>query len=314
MNLEGQEWKNHRTKLTPMFSTGKIKMMFEVLDQIGYQLVASLEENLENQDLRLWAQRFTNDTIGNVAFGLEFGCLQNNDSETLKFGKRLFELKPLEVLRILFGTEFPNLARKLGLRFTNKESGDFFLKTFLETLDYRERNKIDRNDFVTLLLKLKEFYSPVELAAEAFLIYTGGFETSSSLISYVLYELAVNQDIQNKLRKEVIKGIDKNNGKLTYDSLFGCKYLDMVINEALRKYPPLPYIFRKCTRDFTFQDRNLVIPVGTTMVINAYSFHNDPDYFPEPQIFDPERFSDENVKSITPFTFFPFGEGQRNCM
>jgi cytochrome P450 family 6 len=75
--LEGQEWKERRAKLTPIFSSGKIKMMFEAVDQIGDKLANALRRSLNEsseQDMRVWAQKFTNDSIGNVAFGLEFSC------------------------------------------------------------------------------------------------------------------------------------------------------------------------------------------------------------------------------------------------
>lgn len=208
----------------------------------------------------------------------------------------------------------PNLARKLKLRFTPKEAGDFFLDTFLQALDYREKNEIERNDFVSLLLKMKGTYTPTELAAEAFIMYSGGFETSSTLISYVLYELSIHPDIQEKLRAEILNGIKENGGKLTHDLLFGFKYLDMVINEALRKYPPIPNLFRICTKDITLPENNFTISKGTSVLINSYSLHHDPEYFNDPHKFDPERFSHKNVKNIKPFTFLPFGEGQRNCM
>lgn len=82
----------------------------------------------------------------------------------------------------------------------------------------------------------------------------------------------------------------------------------MVVKEAMRKHPPA-FIMRKCTKNFTIPDTNLTIPEGTQININVFSFHRDPDYFPDPMKFDPERFSDENIGKIQQFTFFPFGDG-----
>lgn len=78
--LEGQEWKDRRVKFTPMFTSGKIKMMFEIVDSIGDKLASVVNNSLSESnelDMRIWAQKYTNDTIGNIAFGLEFNGEQN---------------------------------------------------------------------------------------------------------------------------------------------------------------------------------------------------------------------------------------------
>ena len=133
-------------------------------------------------------------------------------------------------------------------------------------------------------------------------------------MTFTLYELALNPEIQERLREEITSGILENDEKLTYEMLFGFKYLEMVINESLRKYPPIPLLFRKCVKDYKIQGTSLVIPNNTTVMINVYSLHHDEEHFPEPSKFNPERFSDENIKKIKLFTYLPFGEGQRNCM
>ncbi|KAG5669754.1 hypothetical protein PVAND_000048 [Polypedilum vanderplanki] len=315
--LEGQEWKERRTKITPLFSSGKIKMMFEIVTEIGDKLVNAIKRELNEsteQDMRVWAQKYTNDTISNIAFGLSLSCLDGENLEFLKNGKRLFELKPWEVLKILFTSEMPKLSRFLRLKFTAGNTGEFFHKTFLETFNYRQNNSIERNDLVSLLLKLKDVYTLTELAAEAFLVYTGGFETSSTLITFALYEFSLNQQIQERLRDEINSGIENNDGKLTYELLNSFKYLEMVINETLRKYPPLSNIFRKTTKDYKIPDEDLLICKGTAVIINTYSLHHDPQYFSKPDKFDPERFNEENIGSIKPYTFLPFGAGARNCI
>lgn len=88
----------------------------------------------------------------------------------------------------------------------------------------------------------------------------------------------------------------------------------MVINETLRKYPPAFIIFRKSRNEFKIPQSNLIIPQNTDININIFSLQNDHNYFPDPTKFNPERFSTENVHKIEPFTFLPFGGGQRSCI
>jgi cytochrome P450 family 6 len=232
----------------------------------------------------------------------------------MKHGRRIVDFTTLELLSLIFSDNFPSVARKLGLRLFSKDVGDFFQNVFLQTLEYREKNDVNRNDFVSMLLKLKGQMDPTEMAAESLLVFAAGYETSSTLMQFTLYELAMNPDIQQRLREEIQAGIDENDGKLTYDMLSGFKYLEMVINESLRKYPPIPAFSRRCTADYKIPDSDLVIPQGTTAFVCTYSLHHDPEYFPAPEKFNPERFNEENEKFITPFTLLPFGEGARQCL
>lgn len=123
-----------------------------------------------------------------------------------------------------------------------------------------------------------------------------------------MYELALNPDIQETLREEIKSGIELNDGKLTYDLLFSLKYLDMVMNETLRKYPPAFIITRNSTKDFKIPGTEMVIPAKTDININVLSIHRDPEYYPNPEKFDPLRFTKENVRVRKPFTFIPFGK------
>lgn len=158
----------------------------------------------------------------------------------MRNGRRVLDLTPFEILKFFFASGFPDFCRKLNVTSFPHEPMEFFHKRFIETLEYREKNNIKRNDFVSLLLALKEFFTPDELAAESFLVYVAGFETSSTLMNFSMYELALNPDVQDKLRDELKSTAFETDGKLTYDLLTGMKYLDMVMNESLRKYPPIP--------------------------------------------------------------------------
>jgi cytochrome P450 family 6 len=129
-----------------------------------------------------------------------------------------------------------------------------------------------------------------------------------------MFELAMNPDIQAKLREEIMTGLESNNGKVSYEMLHEFKYLHKVIQESLRKYPPIPNTQRRCTKDYQIPNTTLTIQKGTSIQFNMYSIHRDPEYYPEPEKFDPERFSDENIKARHPMAFIPFGDGPRNCI
>lgn len=133
-------------------------------------------------------------------------------------------------------------------------------------------------------------------------------------MTFALYELALNPIVQEKLRAEILNAVEENAGKLTYDMIFELKYLDMVINETLRKYPPAFMILRKSKKDFKIPGSDLIIPENTDININVYSLQNDPEYFTNPEKFDPDRFLPENYQKFEPYTYLPFGGGQRSCI
>lgn len=311
--IEGQKWRDRRTKLTPVFTSGKMKMMFDTIDSIGDKFVTLIMRDLKiSNDLEIseWLARYTTDVIGNIAFGLNCNCLENPETEFRKHGKTLFRVdEPVAAIKWLIVNSFQTISRKLGLMLNPKAASDFYLKTFKEAIEYREDNKINRNDLVQMLVQIKQsgLMTFNELAAESFIFYIGGFHTSASLMEFVLYELAMNHEIQSRLRKEIIDILEENDGKLTYDLLSQFKYLEMVVNEGLRKYPPINVLTRKCTQEFKIPGTELVVPKDTQITIPIFSIHRDPEYFPDPETFDPERFSEENFKKMTPFTFLPFG-------
>lgn len=134
-----------------------------------------------------------------------------------------------------------------------KQVSDFFMNVVKDTVEYREKNNIDRKDFMQLLIQLKNKGRLVddenmnnaninekdnritieEIAAQALIFFEAGFETSSTTMTFCLYELAKNKDIQKKLRKEITDVLKKYNGKITYDSLAEMPYLDQTINGKL---------------------------------------------------------------------------------
>lgn len=310
--IEGQKWKERRSKLTPVFTSGKMRMSFEIVENIGEKFVSAIRKDLQaTNDIELseWLARFTTDVIGNIAFGIDCDCIADPGTEFRKHGKSLFRIDtPFLALKMLFVNSFQSFSRRAGLMINPKDASDFFLKIFSDTIKHREESNIERHDFIKLLLQMKQTLTFKEMAAESFIFYFGGFHTSASLMNFILYELALNHQVQTKLRREIDEKLNENNGQLLYETVTEMKYLDMVVNEGLRKYPPINVLTRKCTKEYKVPNTDLIIPKGTHCTIPIYSIHHDKEYYPQPDVFDPERFNNENVANRKPFTFLPFGK------
>lgn len=87
-----------------------------------------------------------------------------------------------------------------------------------------------------------------------------------------------------------------------------------VVLETMRKYPPLPIINRVCVKDYNLPDSDLFVEKGTRLIIPILGLHHDPDYFPKPATFNPDRFNEENKSQIPTGAYIPFGEGPRICI
>lgn len=86
------------------------------------------------------------------------------------------------------------------------------------------------------------------------------------------------------------------------------------ISETLRKYPPVDTLMRATENDYNIPDSDITLKKGITVFIPVYSMHHDPEYYENPEEFNPERFTSENVAKRHPYTFLPFGDGPRNCI
>ncbi|XP_051165488.1 uncharacterized protein LOC127284206 [Leptopilina boulardi] len=323
--LEPERWRPLRKKLSPVFTSGKLKEMFHLLIETSEHLEEYLNNIvIENEPIecRKLTAKFTTDVIGSCAFGIDINALSNEESEFLRMGRKIFDLNFWRTLKIRIRDITPWLYELLGPILAEKEMNNFFVNLVRDTMKYRKENNIVRHDFIDLLREVKENpdkLSDIELtdsliAAQAFVFFIAGFETSSTTMSNALYELALNPSIQEKLRKEIQNEFKITEGKLLYDRIKNLKYLHMVFQETLRKYPPVTVLMRKATEKYTFSDTNVTIPKGQKIWIPTYAIQRDPKNYPNPDTFDPERFSEEEEELRHPMLFLPFGDGPRNCI
>ncbi|KAI4460042.1 cytochrome p450 [Holotrichia oblita] len=323
-SLTGERWRNLRVKLTPTFTSGKMKLMFPIMVKLAQEFVKTVAEESQNEPLEVKdaCERFVTDVIGNCAFGIDCNSLKDPNTEFRVKGKRITDLTNSEIFVAFLSFTFPSLMKHLGGRLTPKESADFFWNVIKDTTEYREKNGVRRNDALQLLIDMMHkkgeetdnTLSFSEIAAQAFVFFIAGFETSSTLLSFVLFELSLNEDVQNRLRIEVL---NRDNDEFTYEDLFEMRYLDMIAllcTETLRKYPPVPILSRVCTKDYKVPDSDVILKENEEVNISVWGIHYDPEYYPDPQKFDPTRFTDENKSKRHQFAFLPFGEGPRICI
>lgn len=149
-------------------------------------------------------------------------------------------------------------------------------------------------------------------------LHLARYDTTSFLLHLICYELAFNIEVQEELQNEIDSTLAELDGKpISYEALHKMKLLDMVVSEGLRIWPPAPQTDRSCQKDYNLKNNDgttITIKKGEIVFFPIYSFHRDEAYWPNPNKFDPQRFSDENKASIVPGSYFPFGSGPRACI
>ncbi|CAL1277906.1 unnamed protein product [Larinioides sclopetarius] len=140
-----------------------------------------------------------------------------------------------------------------------------------------------------------------------------GSDTTASTVTWAFYMIGLFPEIQKKIHQELDRVFEKDIDKeATEDDLNQLFYLDCVLKETLRLYPPLPLFGRKVEEDTIIC--GYTIPKGASCLIFLYSLHRDEDVFPDPEKFDPERFLAENSADIPEYAYIPFSGGPRNCI
>lgn len=115
-----------------------------------------------------------------------------------------------------------------------------------------------------------------------------------------------------RVHEEVDSVFEKYNNKLTYDATSEVEYLDKVLSESLRVHCPIVVLTRECTKDTVLPVGKIPVEKGVKILTPIYEIHHDPKYFPNPEVFDPDRFSREG--EINDLNYIPFGKGNRICI
>ena len=325
--LRGNKWRDIRTLLSPAFTASKMRTMFQLISECAVNFseyllnVPSDKHVMEMKDI---FTRYSNDVIASCAFGIDVDSMRNPENEFYMFGKKATNFGMFALIKILMYQHMPSLIRLLNIKLIDDRTNAFFVNLVADTIRIREEKGITRPDVIQLLMDSRskresgKELTILNITSQAFIFFIAGFDSSSTLMSFVAHEIAINSDIQEKLQNEIDKILEDTNGKPSYEAINGMKYLNAVINEALRKYPVQPMTDRICVKDFELPStlpnvKPYLVKEGTTLFIPIYALQHDPKYFPEPDKFKPERFFDEGDQCNFN-AYYPFGLGPRMCI
>ncbi|XP_056193708.1 cytochrome P450 3A9-like [Falco biarmicus] len=328
---EDEQWKRIRTVLSPTFTSGKLKEMFHIIKHYGEVLVKNVQKRVE-KDQALTVKdifgSYSMDVITGTSFGVNIDSMNNPKDPFVREMQKLVKFDffdPLFIFIFVCPFVIPLLA-KMNVNIFPKDALNFFMRSVAKIKQDREKETHNgRVDFLQLMIESQDSTShgsngtahshkgltDIEILSQAFIFLFAGYEATSNTLCFLAYELALHPDVQQKVLEE-IDTVLPNKAPLTYDAVMKLDYLDMTVNETLRLFPLGGRLERVCKRDIEIN--GVMIPKGTVVVIPPYTLHRNPEYWPNPEEFRPERFSKENKDTIDPYTYLPFGAGPRNCI
>ncbi|XP_053697994.1 probable cytochrome P450 9f2 [Sabethes cyaneus] len=335
--LKGDKWKQMRHTVSPIFAAKNVALMTSLIRTNSLDLVDFLAASVEPElDFKGIFQKHVFNVIASCAFGLELNTFKTESDPFCHIGSSLvFGNNPVQTIKTMLFYLFPKLMGKMKIQLMESSHAKYFLRIVKSALKERKENNLNRPDMIQFLekarngelhldtesedcLQMRDFsrrkWSDEELIAQCVAFFGTGFEAMVNLLSFAVYELAANADVQEKLLEEIRNQLSDN--PVTYEAVTGMTYLDMVISETLRKWPASPTCDRECSNDFSLNENGQRVQFrkGDSIWVSLWALQRDESYFPEPERFDPQRFSETNRGRIADSGYMPFGLGQRDCI
>ncbi|XP_028828100.1 cytochrome P450 3A30-like [Denticeps clupeoides] len=322
---EDEDWRRIRAVLSPSFTSGRLKEMFGIVETHSQALVKSMAREANQGkalDMKEFFGAYSMDVVTSTAFSVDIDSLNNPKDPFVTNIKKMLKFDFLDPLFFIIGL-FPFMIpvlKTFGVSFFKKSVTDFFYAALKKIKSERTTNPHkSRVDFLQLMMDSQgregndtlKGLSDHEILSQSMIFIFAGYETTSSTLSFLFYNLATNPDVMKKLQEEIDE-VFPNKAPVQYDALMKMEYLDSVLNESLRLFPVAARLERACKK--TVEIHGVTIPKGMIVMVPTYVLHKDPDLWTDPESFKPERFSKENKESIDPYVYMPFGAGPRNCI
>uniref|UniRef100_A0A6B2L3D7 Cytochrome P450 n=1 Tax=Arcella intermedia TaxID=1963864 RepID=A0A6B2L3D7_9EUKA len=307
----GESWAYQRNLARPIFGVGPRTEMFEVYHKCAKNLVSLLNEHYEKKkpiELQQLFKRFTLDTFGEIGFGY---CIDS-----------LIKPVPFSTAFDWVQAEAENRVTLPWRKFTHGREWKKHLEeieNFLQQIIEKRRKEgwEGKSDFLSSLLEM-ESKKEINGVTSKFLrdqvvnFLVAGRDTTAILLSATFYYLSLYPDVDNKVRQEINEIV--GNEIVTMKHTKELKYLQNVIDESLRLFPPaVPFNTRLSTKDITLPNK-VWIPKGTTIMYSPYWIHRLKEYWgDDAEEFKPERWEQKDILKH-PYQYVPFQKGPRICL
>ncbi|CAG2172756.1 unnamed protein product [Oppiella nova] len=338
------DWKRVRAIASPTFTSRKMRIMYALIDRCCDDFIDSLDKDVSNGvnevELKRLMGAYTMDVIASCAFATKTNTYADPNNP---FTTSAFNLLKVPVWKGVLETILPSfIVNTYMYRHIVSAGGfeiDFFVNFAKSLIQKRKENHEKRNDFLQLLMDAERPEGDIREASDAneahhvnegrdemtanaesiagvlekkltedeilgicLLFFIAGYETTSSTLSFC-----------DRLYEETKEAFNEK-GEMDYEVLSRLPFLDALLSETLRNYPLILRLQREAMEDVMLGNTGVKIEKGVSVEIPVYAIHHDPDHYPDPYTFNPDRFMPENRDHIKPYTYLPFGSGPRNCI
>ena len=319
--LKDGDWKRVRSILSPTFTSGKLKQATYLIEECLERLLDNLSKAAKADGrTEIWSMygKFTLDVILSTAFGkrldVQYGKKNTKiEKELYSFFQFTNLAKAVDILNP------PGWVRKFASHHLSSRDPSYFVSLLKPVLEERkEAGMKSRCDFLDLMLAESSAglskLTDDEIMAQAITFLLAGYDTTANALSYTTYLLALNPNIQEKLYQEVKVKFDEDSDERLpiHERIQALKYLDQVFSESLRLYPPGYFLIRSAKENFYVN--GVCVPPCVEIMVPVYAIHHNPEFWDNPEKFDPERFTLDARSKRHPCMYLPFGNGPRNCI
>ena len=314
LTVEGEEWRLQRRTLAPLFAPRHVAGFFTAMVEAGERLVRRWRRHDGRVlDMSLEMTRVTLDVLERTIFTR--GIARDPDVLGRAITRYFEALGPVDPLDV-FG--FPDWIPRIG-RLRARPAIRFFEEIVGELIETRRaliaRGEEPPQDILTLLLEASDpetghGLSDVEVNANIVTFIGAGHETTANALAWSLYLLSQAPGIWERVEREVDEVLGER--AIEPEDLSRLAFTRAVIDEAVRLYPPVPFMSRAAIEE----DRigNLRIPKGSLIAIAPWVLHRHRRLWEAPDAFDPDRFMPARRGAIDRFAYLPFGAGPRICI
>ncbi|NGZ08321.1 MAG: cytochrome P450 [Nitrospira sp. LK70] len=311
LHTEGEIHHRQRRLFLPFFHGNHVTTYADLIVGKADDLAAQWQDGT-TIDIGQAMAHLTLAVIWRLLFGREVGSEATTIRETIAVGQSLIKLQYDSLLASLTPLWVPT---KLHRQFTR---GFRSIETMIRRLidERRTATRQGHEDMLSLLFAATDAagrpLSDEEIRDELMTFLLAGHETTANALAWTWLLLSQHQSVRERLTQEVTEVL--GNRLPTAADVPRLRYTKMVWDESLRLYPPAWSLHTRVNHGEDRLPSGVVLPPGAWVFISPWSLHRNARWFPHPNRFDPERFSEESNRTRPPFSYIPFGAGGRRCL